>query len=341
MQTILSIPTLDDVARASEVSTATVSRCLNSPDRVAKETLDRVLKAVDALGYTPNFGARAMAAKRTFTVGAIIPTMENAIFARGLQAFQEELHNRGYTMLVSSSGYSPDAEHEQIRTLVSRGADALLLIGYDRAPEIYAFLEQRNVPVLVAWAFSDAHDLPAIGFDNRASMYHLTQKVIDLGHKTLAVISGVTQGNDRADERLNGIKNAWRDNGRDVASLPVIETLYDIQNGEVAMKALMEAADRPTVVMCGNDVLAVGAMRYAQSIGLRVPQDVSITGFDDIELARIVTPNLTTVHVPHREMGRKAATELVDIVEKSSAGTSIELRTTLVMRDSLGSPRNP
>ena len=112
-----STPTLEDVAKVAGVSTATVSRCLNSPDRVVERTRRRVMDAVDALGYTPNFGARVMAAKRTFTIGAIIPTMENAIFARGLQAFQEELHARGYTLLVSSSAYKPEVEEEQIKAL--------------------------------------------------------------------------------------------------------------------------------------------------------------------------------------------------------------------------------
>ncbi len=297
------------------------------------------MKAVDALGYTPNFGAKVMAAKRTFTIGAIIPTMENAIFARGLQAFQEELNSQGYTLLVSSTAYDPDVERDQIRSLVSRGADALLLIGYDRDPDIYRFLKQRNVPALVAWAFSKQHDLPSIGFDNRNSMHALTRKVLDQGHRDVAIISGTTKGNDRAFERLAGIKDALREKGMDMTRIAVIETPYGIQNGEEAMGVLMDAAKPPTVVICGNDVLAVGAIRRAQQIGLRVPQDVSVTGFDDIELARIVTPNLTTVHVPHREMGRNAATELISIVEKRSEGSSTELQTSLMFRDSLGPPR--
>ena len=137
---IYSAPTLTDVAKKSGVSTATVSRCLNTPDRVAKRTRDKVEDAIAMLGFTPNFGARVMASKRTYTIGAIIPTMENAIFASGLQAFQDELHKQGYTLLVASSSYDPKIEEEQIRTLVARGVDGLLLIGHDRSPEIIDFL---------------------------------------------------------------------------------------------------------------------------------------------------------------------------------------------------------
>lgn len=329
-------PTLEDVAKAARVSTATVSRCLNSPNVVVEATRVRVMKAIETLGYTPNFGARVMAAKRTFTIGAIIPTMDNAIFARGLQAFQEELRTRGYTLLVSSSAYRQDVEEEQIRSLVARGADGLLLIGYERDQSVYEYLARRNVPVLVAWAFSARKSQPAIGFDNRSAMRDLTREVLKQGHRQVGVICAITKGNDRAFERLQGINEAFIEAGLDPASLDVIETPYEIENGQAAFDILMNRGPKKTTIMCVNDVLAVGALLRAQELGLRVPQDISITGFDDIELARIVSPGLTTVHVPHREMGRKAAAELIAIVEKESEGVSLKLESSLQIRGSLG-----
>ncbi len=329
-------PTLDDVAKKAGVSTATVSRCLNSPDRVVETTRQRVMQAVDTLGYTPNFAARVMAAKRTFTIGAIIPTMENAIFARGLQAFQEELRERGYTLLVSSSAYKPDVEKEQIRTLVARGADGLLLIGHDRDPAIYDYLEQQKVPALAAWTYQEDATLPSVGFSNRAAMKALADDVIRLGHKNIALISGISKGNDRAQQRIAGLKDALSAAGLPVDSLRIIETPYEIESGANAFEQLISEANPPSVVMCGNDVLAAGAIRKALDLGLKVPQDVSVTGFDDIELARIVSPALATVHVPHREMGRKAAREIVAMVEKTSNGRSEALETAIRMRGSLG-----
>lgn len=337
MQGIRSTPTLEDVAKTAGVSTATVSRCLNAPERVVESTRVRVMLAVEQLGYTPNFGARAMAAKRTFTIGAIIPTMENAIFARGLQAFQEELHRRGYTLLVSSSAYQPEVEKEQIRTLVSRGADGLLLIGHDRDASIYEYLKNQKVPALVAWSYDANAPQPSVGFDNRDSMFALAQEVLALGHTKVGMISGIGVGNERARQRIDGVKDALVAYGLAPETLTVIETSYDIERGADAFDKLMALQPRPTVVICGNDVLAVGALRRARDRGFDVPGDVSITGFDDIELARIVVPALTTVHVPHREMGRKAACELVDMVEKKSAGVSVKLQTALKIRDSLGS----
>lgn len=333
-----SVPTLNDVAAMAGVSTATVSRCLNSPDQVVERTRIRVMAAVESLGYTPNFAARVMAAKRSFTIGAIIPTMDNAIFARGLQAFQDELRQNGYTLLVSSSAYKPEIEKEQIRALVARGADGLLLIGHEREDQIYEYLERHQVPALVAWSYlSDARQ-PSVGFSNRNAMFDLTQNVIDAGHKRIAMISGMTVGNDRAQRRVKGVRDALLANGIDPDGMKLIETNYGIDSGAYAFRELMSHTPRPTAVLCGNDVLAVGALREARLMGLSVPEQISITGFDDIELAEIASPGLTTVHVPHREMGRRAAQELIAMVEGRSKGASTCINTHVVSRQSLAKP---
>lgn len=329
-------PTLYDVAAKSGVSTATVSRCLNFPDQVTKLTRDKVMASVNALGYSPNFGAKVMAARRTNTIGAIIPTMENAIFARGLQAFQEELRAHGFTMLVASSSYEAEVEEEQIRALVARGADALLLIGHDRRPEIYDFLETQRVPVLVTWAFDRSQSRPSIGFDNRAAMRNMARHVIELGHRHLALISAEITQNDRARERLEGIKEAMTTAGLAANDLKIVVTQYGIENGASAFEQLMQAPEKPTAIFCGNDVLAVGALRAAHTLGFDVPRDVSIVGFDDIELAQVAYPPLTTVHVPHREMGKHAAQALVNLLLGNGALRPQELASELRIRASLG-----
>ena len=329
-------PTLDDVAKAAGVSTATVSRCLNMPDRVVENTRKRVMQAIEELNYTPNFGARVMAAKRTFTIGAIIPTMDNAIFARGLQAFQETLHNKGYNLLVSSSAYRPDIEEEQIRALVARGADGLLLIGHDRSDAVYDYLDRQDVPALVAWTYAEGGARPSIGFDNRASMRALATEVLKFGHRRIGFISGISAGNDRARQRIEGAKDALLAAGLAVSEMQVIETEYKIESGREAFLTLMTQTAPPTAILCGNDVLAIGALSGAHLQGYDVPGDVSITGFDDIELATVAVPALTTVHVPHLEMGRKAALELVDMVETRGSGNSRRLETEVLIRNSLG-----
>jgi len=335
-----STPTLHDVAREAGVSTATVSRCLNDPDRVIESTRLKVMAAVERLGYSPNFGARVMAARRTRTIGAIIPTMENAIFAQGLQAFQETLRDQGYTLLVASSSYQPQIEDEQIRSLVARGAEGLLLIGYERDPAVYRFLQTQEVPALITWAYRDTSNPPSVGFDNRAAMRALAEEVLRLGHRRIGVIAGTTRANDRAQERVAGIRDAANAAGLPPQDLHIIETDYGIASGARAMATLLAHDPTPSVVMCGNDVLAVGAMKQAKAMGLRVPEDLSITGFDDIELATIVSPELTTVHVPHREMGQRAAEALIEMVDGKRPNAIAPLPTTMRLRASLATPKS-
>ena len=332
------VPTLADVARFAGVSTATVSRCLNAPEQVQEKTRDKVLAAVAELGYSPNFSAQSLAAKRTNTIGAIIPTMDNAIFARGLQAVQEELGRVGATLLVASSSYRRDLEADQIRALVARGADGLLLIGHDRDAEVYAFLDRRQVPVVVSWAYDPTQPKPSIGFDNRKAMRAMAKEVLAKGHRRIAAISARQSDNDRARERMAGVREAMTEAGLDASDLPVFETQYTIEAGGAAFTALMNGTPAPTAVICGNDVLAVGALKAAQTLGLKVPQDVSITGFDDIELSTVTTPALTTVHVPHREMGVLAARALWHMVTGETRGESLHLDTRLQLRDTLAAP---
>ena len=333
-----AIPTLEDVAQRAKVSTATVSRCLNSPDQVVERTRTRVMEAVQELGYAPNFSARALAAKRTKTIGAVIPTMDNAIFARGLQAFQEEIGKHGYTLLVASSFYEDSLEEDQIRTLIARGADALLLIGYRRSQRIRDFLSTRGVPSIVTWAFDAKEDTLSVGFSNIESMTVLARRAIAMGHHHLGMISAWTKSNDRALGRKQGVLVAAAEAGIDVETIPIIETDYSIETGASAFQDLMARTPRPTVVFCGNDVLAIGALRAAKSMGLSVPGDVSITGFDGIELASLAEPALTTVHVPHREMGRRAALSLISVLNGATNTPNEELQTEIWDGASLAPP---
>lgn len=330
-------PTLDDVARAAGVSTATVSRCLNAPDRVIATTRERVMQAVEALGYTPDFGGRTLASRRTNTVGAIIPTMDNAIFARGLQTFQEALSRFGKTLLVASSGYDPAREREQMEVMASRGVDGLLLIGSARPESSIEFLRRRGIPHLGAWNLGGP-DGYFVGFDNRAAAANLAENVIAHGHRRIAMVAGISHMNDRAADRIEGVLSAAVAAGIARTDLPVIEAAYSFEDGARAFGELMTIMPRPSVVMCGNDVLAVGAIQKARELGLRVPEDVSITGFDDIDLAGVVDPKLTTVRVPHRRMGQAAAEMLIKLINKEPVERQIEIPTAIVERGTLGPP---
>lgn len=329
-------PTIDDVARLAGVSTATVSRSLNSPARVREPTRLAVEQAVSQLGYTPNFGGQALASNRTNTIGAIIPTMENAIFARALQALQETLATRNVTLLVATSQYSPTHEEAQIRTLLARGVDGLVLIGSDRLPGAYQLLAARGVPFVVLWsAPADAQHL-TIGFDNVAAATDVARHVIRRGHRDIAMISGITLGNDRARDRVRGVSDALTEAGLTLPPCKLVESAYTVKDAELAASHLLQSPRIPTAVICGNDVLAAGCLRAARQLGIDVPTDLSVTGFDDIDLATAVFPALATVRVPHRRMGAGAGEALLGWLETGIRPASVVLPTEFIQRLSLG-----
>lgn len=330
-------PSLEDVARLSGVSTATISRCINNPSKVAKETRERIEGAIETLGYLPHFGGRALARNRTNTIGAIIPSMDNAMFAGGLQAFQNELMAAGVTLLVGSSNYDADQEFRQIRSILSQGADGLLLIGEERPQKTKDFLAQHSVPHVLAWCFRDGMTSPSVGFDNCKAAAQMARHVMDHGHQKLAVVAGIRAGNDRATARVTGIKSAVA-NCPSAQLVAIEEAKYSFESAGEAFDRIMDKQMKPTAIICGSDVLAVGVLLAAQAKGLRVPHDISITGFDDINLARVTTPALTTAQIPQQQMGKKAAQVLLDLLADApdpAIVRNVELVTQIVDRASL------
>lgn len=328
--------TIYDIAARAGVSIATVSRWLNSPDRLSEKARAKVADAATTLGYTPKFAARAMAEGRTKMIGVVIPTMENAIFASGLQAFQEELEKHGFTMVVATSGYCMTRERQQIQTLIARGAEGLLLVGYDRDPAVYTMLENQGIKAVIAWAFDHASTLPAVGFNNYEAARSIARKMIELGHLRMGLITFDTSENDRARARKEGIEQAIRETGRSPQILKTELAGIGIQEGGKAFKRLIVANPELTVIFCGNDVAAVGALIKARELGFDVPADISITGFDDIELSRVTSPKLTTVRLPHKRMGRSSAAKLIGMLNNTDEGRPVRLETEIKLRGSHG-----
>ena len=299
------------------------------------ETRERVEAAVLALGYTPHFGGRALASNRTNTIGAVIPTMENAIFARGLQAMEEALTDQGVTLLVATSQYDPAREARQVRALLARGVDAVALIGQARPDATYEILRARGVPFVTLWSRTDAPDTPYVGFDNEAAARAMAELVMDKGHRRIAMIAGVTRDNDRAIARVAGVRAALEAHGIGLAPPFLVEAPYELEAATTAARDLLRLSPAPTAIICGNDVLAAGALAGARELGLRVPDDVSIVGYDDIDLSFAVDPPLTTVRVPHRRMGRTAAAMLRRMIDGEIV-ESQDFDFELIIRRSLG-----
>ena len=331
-----SNPTLEDVAKASEASPATISRFLNSPEKVAKSTGQRIAKAIQELGYTPNFGGRLLATQKANIVGALVPTLSNSVFAGGIQAFQEELARNGMTLLIGSTSYDPDIEFQQIKVLLSHGASGLLLIGNARPKATEEFLKARGVAMVSAWNIAEQDERAFVGFDNYKASVDLTKLVLEMGHRDIAIVHAPTIGNDRAEDRLNAIYNCVEQFGHDARVVGAVEAKYSFEHGAKAFDVVMSRTPKPTVIMAGNDVLAAGLAMRAKALGMSIPDDISITGFDDIALAEFMDPPLTTVKVPQTEMGLHAATQLIAEMNAKGSAKSVELQTLVVRRKSLG-----
>ncbi len=325
---------MEDVATAAEVSTATVSRCLSHPEKVRPALRSRVEEVIGRLGYTPHGAARALASSRTNTIGAVIPTLSNAIFASVIQTLQESLAAEGRTLLLAASDYDRKREAQQIGNLVVRGIDGLMLTGEEREPAVYELLQRRSIRKVCTYVHHPWSLHSTIGFDNGGAMERLVAYLHDLGHRRMAMIAGLSADNDRARERIEGVRRALAE--RELAPLAVLERRYSVNEGRQALRDLMEQAERPTAILCGNDVLALGVLLEADHLGLSVPNQLSITGFDDLWLAREISPGLTTIHAPLRDMGRLAASYLMAASEPDEPPLHREFPAELVVRGSTG-----
>jgi LacI family transcriptional regulator len=325
-----------DVARRARVSTATVSRALNRPQSVTATARLRVERAVEELGYVPHAAARALTTRRSQTIGAIIPTIDNAIFAKGIQALNGHLEGRGYHVLLATSEYDPEIEERQARNLVMRGVDGLIFMGDSHTRRLRAFLAERGMPYVNTGVYRREGGEACVGFDNRAAAARAAQHLVELGHRRIAMIAGIRRNNDRATDRVAGVTEALRAAGVPLPDEWILECRYDFSEAGQALRRLLALSPRPSAILCGNDVLAIGALFEAQAAGVRVPAELSIVGFDDLELARHVRPGLTTMRVPTDEMWRRAADYLLNVLARRPAADRFEIEVTLVVRESTG-----
>lgn len=325
---------LDDVARVAGVSLATASRALSAPQLLKPATLAKVLDAARLLGYLPHGAARALASRRTHTVGAVIPTLDNAIFANSTQALQRELGAHDYRLLLSSHEYDPAREVQVTRALLERGVDGLVLVGTDHSPELYQLLAGFGSPYVLTWSLDESGHHPCVGFNNREVGARVAQYLYDLGHRKFGMISGFTAHNDRARDRIVGVREALGARGIALRSEGVVETSFSVQSGREALHAMLRSETAPTAVICGNDILAQGALIEAHALGIEVPRALSITGVDDMELSAHLPPGLTTVHIPTAEIGQRAAQHILARLNGEKVETRIELAVELVVRGS-------
>ena len=298
------------VANAARVSISTVSRSFNHPEMVKPATRKKIDRAVRKLGYIRNRAAQTMHGIRSATIGVVVPTIDNAIFAEVLQAFSDAVEAHGFTILLASHGYDLEREYAVLRKFLEHRVDGVALIGLDHSEETYNLIESQNIPSISIWNYDAESRLSCVGADNRRAGSLAAEHLLALGHRDIAVVFPPTDGNDRARARREGALHRLNEHCPNLPTQWTTEARYSIADGKEAVTHLLGAERRPTALLCGNDVLAVGALHAARQAGILVPQDLSIIGIGDFKGSKEMEPALTTVRLPARSIGQIAGDQL-------------------------------
>lgn len=327
---------LRQVAAIAGVSTATVSRVLNSPDSVSEGLRTRVLMVIDQLGWVPNAAARALSSNRTGAVGAIFPALGVGDFARAIDAMQDALAARNYLLLLARSRYDAELELVQARKLVERGVDGLILVGRTRSAEYEQFLDRLSIPYLNAFVYDETAPAPCVGPDNARAMAEMVDYLVSLGHRRFGMIAQTVRNNDRAAARRDGVRDALARYGLAIPPQSMVEGEWSIAEGRKLLRQALAAEPRPTAIICGNALLAIGAVLEATAMGVAVPGTLSIVGYDDTEMMSELPIPITTVRVASDQVGQRAADLIIDMLDGRAPVSGARIPSEIVVRDTTG-----
>lgn len=327
--------TIRIVSKLAGVSTATVSRALQNPELVSPDTRQRVMQAVKSAGYRPNQLARNFSSGKAYAVVVLVPNVANPFFSRVIRGIEQEAQACGYAVLLGDTQGSVSREQEYARMGLTSQADGLIQLD-----SRYPFsAEDRELAATVPFVnacerIAEPAGYPVVELDNRGAARALTQHLLDLHLKRLAVITGPAHSPIVRD-RLAGVQDALLGAGLTLDANAVVEGDFSMPSGHSAAEYLLQQAERPQAIFCMNDEMAIGAMRCLRQHGLRIPQDIAIAGFDNIEFAAYTEPALTTIDQPAEQLGRQAMRALYQLMQGTPlAQQHMMLSYRLVVRDS-------
>ena len=328
--------TIKDVAREANVSVATVSRVFNESGPVSDETRQRIKDVAERLHYFPHGGARSLITSRTSTFGVLLPDLYGEFFSEVIRGMDQTAQRSGYHLLVSSSHDDKQEIEAALRAMRGRVDGLVAMSPHLDAPSLIANAPSTLPVVLLNCAVTD-DTYDALTIENRRGAQAMVRHLLGLGHRRLAIITGA-DGNYDAAERLWGYRREMRDAGIDVPNEWEIAGDFTEASGYRAVGALLALDPRPTALFAANDSMAIGAMSALREAGLRIPDDIAVAGFDDIPMARYMSPPLTSVHVAIAELGARAVDTLLHAVDNKNEHTRRHLRlpTSLVIRQSCG-----
>ncbi|MHB1207900.1 MAG: LacI family DNA-binding transcriptional regulator [Rhodospirillaceae bacterium] len=309
-----------DVARRAGVAPITVSRALANPTRVSDETLASIRRAIAETGYVRHAIAGSLASKSTRCIGTVVPVLSNSIFADTLQGLSEVLEARGYRLLIAASQYDPLREQKIVEALIEQRVDGIALTGTTHTRRVRAMLAQAGIPVVEMWNLPTRPFDCAVGFSNFAAARAMVRHLVSRGYQRIAYIGGPTYKNDRTQARERGYRAGLLE-----ARLPVVEarirrTRFEFENGAAALSDLLARDSSIDAVFAASDVLAVGALLYCLRRGWPVPDKVALAGLDGSPIGALITPELTSIRFPRRQIGARAAQLLLDRIGGRAAG---------------------
>ena len=319
---------LDDVARLAGTSTITVSRALRLPDKVAPATRDRVLRAVEELGYIPNISASTLASRHSGVVGLLTPTLNNSTFSDTIRGFSDAMSVRGLQILLGDFAYSPDREMALLRALAGRQVEAILVIGLVQQPAARKLAQSIGIPVIETWDLARQPIGSVVGFSNRAAGSLVAQHFLASGRRRL----GFGGGSDpRALARQAGFTAAAHKGGA-TAVAATHQAHGSIEAGRGLISEILSHAPDVDAVFFASDALAVGALVELQDRGIEVPRQVAVAGLGNLELGRICRPQLTTVDVNAYRIGEQAGAMITAALDGAAAAQVVDVGMTLLPR---------
>ena len=329
--------TMKDVARRARVSVSTVSHVLNGTRKVSEETRGDVLAAVEELSYRPNLLAKGLKTRRTYTIGLLISDIQNSFFTLVVRGVEDEALSRGYHLFLCNTDEDPEREDEYITELAKKRVDGLMVAPSMRRQGHAGRLLDEGVPFVFVDRDVEGVDADVVSVDNREGMRLIAEHLVGLGHRRIAMISGPL---DKASgyERHLGLRDALADLGVELKDSLVHFGDFRTSSGREGARELLGLPSPPTALVTANNQMTLGALLTINEMGLGVPGDVSVVGFDDPEWAPLTGPPLTTLAQPTYEMGVKAAKMLLDRIETGPDGESrkVLLEPWLVVRESTG-----
>ena len=330
--------TIYDIAKHVGVSAGTVSRALSRPEKVLPATRKRIEQAAAALGYVPNTVARTLKTQRSSKILVTVPDIANPFFAQILQGAEEAAQAADYAVLLGDTQHQPDREERYAQMLPRNEADGLIVLGHRLPPTAQEIVRQlgATAPVVNGSEFDPALGIPSVHIDNAAAARTAMEHLYGLGHERIAVVGGPPD-NPLHQQRLEGARIAARARGR-LRQLTIVPGDFSVESGYAAAKRLLGQAAAPTAAFCFSDQMALGMLAACRDLGVRVPEDFSIVGFDDLASSRYLNPPLTTISQPMREIGMRAVKLLLAIIEGVDVPHQQTLEFSLMLRGSTAAP---